>query len=243
MSTTGHFDRLAARYDEFRSPMGVTALHERLVREGNLAGRRVLDIGCGTGVTLAVLAERFHCAAAGVDPSERMLEVARARLPGADLRLAAAEELPFADASFDAALMQLVVHHVDRRRAFPEARRVLVPGGRFLIATTDPAGFPRIWMAPLFPSYVNVSRRVFPELPALEDELRAAGFTAIRRIPFVVERRFSREEALAKLRGRAYSTFEHMPEEEIEAGIRRAERQLPQTVEYTLESAIFVAER
>jgi ubiquinone/menaquinone biosynthesis C-methylase UbiE len=47
---------------------------------------------------------------AAVDPSEAFVEAARARLPGVDVRRAAAEELPYADGTFDAAVAQLVVH-------------------------------------------------------------------------------------------------------------------------------------
>jgi ubiquinone/menaquinone biosynthesis C-methylase UbiE len=56
MSQLDHFERVAARYDELRSPPGLTILQDTLVTEGDLAGKRVLDIGCGTGAALAVLA-------------------------------------------------------------------------------------------------------------------------------------------------------------------------------------------
>jgi ubiquinone/menaquinone biosynthesis C-methylase UbiE len=130
MSQVEHFDEVAERYDALRVPPGLTILHDTLVREGKLAGTRVLDIGCGTGAALAVLAERFDCTVSGVDPSTGMLEQSRRKLPDADLRQGVAEELPFPDEAFDAALMMTVVQHVDRRRAFPETRRVLADGGR-----------------------------------------------------------------------------------------------------------------
>ena len=241
MSQTDHFDAVAARYDRLRAPEGVTPVHELLVREGDLAGTRVLDIGCGTGVHAAILAEHFGCRLAGIDASAGMLAEARAKLPGADFRHGVAEELPFADGTFDAALMVLVVHHLDRPRAFAEARRVLAPRGRLLITTTNPDAFPRAWMAPLFPSYVRIEQDRFPSFASLDQNLREAGFAPVRRIDHVVPRSFSRADALAKLRGRHASTFDLLDAAEYAAGVARAERELPDPVEYTLELMIVVA--
>lgn len=122
MSQIQHFDRLAGRYDTLRAPPGVTAVHATLAREADLAGKRVLDVGCGTGANLAVLAQHFGCTPAGVDSFEGMLAEARRKLPDADLQRGVAERLPFDDASFDAVWMSLVVHLLDRRRA--SSRRI-----------------------------------------------------------------------------------------------------------------------
>jgi SAM-dependent methyltransferase len=243
VSQTGHFDSVAARYDRLRAPEDVTPVHELLVREGDLAGKRVLDIGCGTGVHAAIFHERFGCDMAGIDPSAGMLEQARAKLPDADLRQGVAEELPFADEAFDAALMMLAVHHLERPRAFAEARRVLAAGGRLLITTPNPDAFPRFWMASLFPSYVAVEQARFPGFTDLERDLTGAGFRSVSRIDHTVPRSFSREGALERLRGRHASTFDLLDPREYEEGVARAERELPETVEYDLELMIVVAER
>jgi SAM-dependent methyltransferase len=243
MSQIDHFDAVAERYDALRVPPALTILHDTLVREGELAGKRVLDIGCGTGAALAVLHEQFQCTVSGVDPSTGMLEQARGKLPDADLRQGVAEDLPFLDDSFDAAMMMTVVQHVDRRRAFPETRRVLANGGRFVIATPDPAMFPRAWMAPLFPSYVEIEQRRFPGAETLDEELGGAGFSAIRCVSLSVRRRFDREHALERLRRRYASTFDHMSDAEYREGLARAERHLPDPVEYLLQWLIVVAER
>ena len=241
MSQVEHFDRLAARYDSLRAPPGVTAVHELVVGEADLTGKRVLDVGCGTGENLRVFAESFGCHVAGVDSSEGMLAEARRKLPAADLRHGAAERLPFEDDSFDAVWMSLVVHLLDRPRAFCECRRVLVEGGRLLVVTPDADSFPRAWMAPLFPSYVAVEQARFPSRPALEEELPAAGFARVETVLVPVERRFSREHALERIRGRYASTFEHLSEEEYRAGLERAERELPDPVEYLLELLVAIA--
>ncbi len=75
------------------------------------ADQRVLDVGCGPGALTAELVGRLGPAAvAAVDPSEPFVAAARERHPGVDVQRAAAEELPFGDQEFDAALAQLVVH-------------------------------------------------------------------------------------------------------------------------------------
>jgi ubiquinone/menaquinone biosynthesis C-methylase UbiE len=117
-------------------------LRERLAELARLApGEAVLDVGCGTG-TLAVAAKRSVGAAGrvtGVDASPEMIELAsrKAAREGVDIafRAAAAERLPFADATFDAVLATLMLHHLPgpvRRECVQEARRVLKPGGRLL---------------------------------------------------------------------------------------------------------------
>src|SRR5438067_11976264 len=75
------------------------------------AGRHVLDVGCGPGALTAELVTRLGPAAvSAVDPSESFVAAARERHPGASVQRAAAEQLPFGDQAFDAALAQLVVH-------------------------------------------------------------------------------------------------------------------------------------
>jgi ubiquinone/menaquinone biosynthesis C-methylase UbiE len=241
VSQVEHFDRLAARYDELRGRPPESPLDRLLAAEGELAGKRVLDVGCGTGGLLLTLRDRYGCRVAGVDPSSGMLAAAREKLgPSADLRAARAEQLPFPDGSFDGAIATLVAHHLDRARAFPEIRRVLVSGGRFLVATSNPDAFPRFWLAPLFPSYVEIERRRFPSRQTLGADLRGAGFSAVRVVPLALRRRFSRAEALEKLRGRYASTFDHLDEQEYRDGLGRAERELPDPVDYVFELMVVV---
>jgi ubiquinone/menaquinone biosynthesis C-methylase UbiE len=244
MSQLEHFGRLASRYDELRPPPAAQyPLVDVIAHEGRLAGRHVLDIGCGTANGMIALRDQHGCRVTGVDPSPAMLDQACAKLPDSDLRLGTAEDLPFDDESFDGATMISVVHHTDRARAMPEARRVLSPGSRFVSADMHPDGFQRWWAARFFPSLVELERERFPAPEALVEELRWAGFTSAwwRLLP--VERRFSREEGLARLRGRAYSTLDLLEESEYRTGIARAERELPERIEYTLEWAIVVGER
>jgi len=104
-----------------------TALGRALVEAAGLpAATRVLDVGCGPGVLTRVLAERVGPEnVAAVDPSEPFVAACRERVPGADVRLASAEALPFADGSFDAVFAQLVLNFVPSPEAgLTEMRRV-----------------------------------------------------------------------------------------------------------------------
>ena len=86
-----------------------------LVELGDLAGRRVLDVGCGTGRLAAALADEARAKVWGIDASPEMVAVARESVPaGVGVRLAAAERLPFRDGWFDRVTMSLVIHLVDR---------------------------------------------------------------------------------------------------------------------------------
>jgi len=102
------------------------------------AGQHVLDVGCGSGVLTEQLALRVGAAnVAGIDPSP-MLEACRARVPGADLRHGTAEELPWPDDTFDAALAQLVVHFMsDPAAGVGEMTRVTRPAGAVVACTWD----------------------------------------------------------------------------------------------------------
>jgi len=93
---------------------------------GVAAGDRALDVGCGPGVLLVELAQRLGGdRVAGVDPSQPFVASARAAVPAADVRVAAAERLPLESDSFDVALSQLVVNFMaDARAGVAEMRRV-----------------------------------------------------------------------------------------------------------------------
>jgi len=100
------------------------------------AESRVLDVGCGVGVTPCLLARRYGCRVVGVDLSERMVQRSRERaaregLSGkVEFRVADAQDLPFDDASFDAVITESVTSFPeDKQRAVEEYTRVVRPGG------------------------------------------------------------------------------------------------------------------
>jgi SAM-dependent methyltransferase len=240
-NSSDFFGRAAASYDELRpADANWWDLFALLVTEGDLRGRRVLDVGCGTGRLAAALAERESCKVWGVDRSVEMLEVARARVPeGVGLKQGLAEDLPFKDAWFERAVAQLSLHHWDRPRAFAELRRVV--SGRIALATFDPAHFSGFWLNTFFPSIERIDRARFPDGETLEQELRAAGFPELRLVRLSRRTEISREEALAKIHGHHISTFDLLDEDEIAEGTARAELELPERVVSSLEWLVAVA--
>ena len=240
-SPTPDFGRRAATYDELR-PVDENwwELYELLVQEGDLRGRRVLDVGSGTGRFAAALGDQARVW--GADPSPEMLEVARGRAPGARFKEGSAEQLPFKDGWFERAVLWLVVHLLEAS-AFPELHRVLAPGGRLLIATFDPSYFDAFWLNRLFPSLEAIDRARFQTPDELRAELDAAGFASTRFVSLSQHAGLDREAALAKIRGRHISTFDLLDEAEYAAGLARAEAELPERIEYAVEWVVAIAER
>lgn len=238
------FGPLAESYDRLR-PVDANwwQLFELLMAEGDFAGRRVLDVGCGTGRLAVALAER-GARVWGVDSSEEMLRQARAaggRNIG--LKLGRAETLPFKDAWFERAVLRTVVHLVDRPRAFLELARVLAPGGRAVIATFAPEHFASYWLNDFFPEVRTIDRARFPTREELEAELASAGVHPVAVRPLRQRGTIGREEALERIRGRFISTLRLLDEESFARGLERAERDLPETIDYTVDWLVLVAER
>ncbi|MCC8250436.1 class I SAM-dependent methyltransferase [Saccharothrix luteola] len=107
---------------------------------GDVAGRRILDAGCGAGTVTAALRDR-GALVSGFDRSAKMVELARRRLgDDADLRVAdITAPLPYPDAAFDDAVAALVLHYLeDWAGPLAELRRVLKPGGRLIVVVNHP---------------------------------------------------------------------------------------------------------
>jgi SAM-dependent methyltransferase len=101
----------ADAYDRFMGRYSVPLAPELADFAAVAAGQRVLDVGCGPGALTSELVRRLGPAAvSAVDPSEPFVAAVQERHRGVSVRRAAAEELPFEDQEFDAALAQLVVH-------------------------------------------------------------------------------------------------------------------------------------
>jgi ubiquinone/menaquinone biosynthesis C-methylase UbiE len=236
------FGPKAARYDELR-PVDDAWWESftAIVRAGDLRGRRVIDVGCGTGRFAKALDERELARVWAVDPSPSM--VARAKALGVNARVARGESLPFKQGWFDRGAMRMVAHLVDRPRVFAELARVLSADGRLIVATEDPATFDDVWLTRFFPSAIQIERARFPDEAELRDELTAAGFTRLAFERLDVVRPLTRDHTLATIREKAFSTFDLLPVEEYDAGLAQAEAELPESFEHRFRWLLAIADR
>jgi SAM-dependent methyltransferase len=101
------------------------------------AGTRVLDVGCGSGELCALAAGR-GASVSGLDASGAMVELARRRVPGADLRVGAMERLPWPDGAFDVVTaVNALAFAADPAAALAELARVTRPGGQVVVCGWD----------------------------------------------------------------------------------------------------------
>jgi SAM-dependent methyltransferase len=183
------YDRFMGRYSRELAP--------ELIEFARIEpGMSVLDVGSGPGALAERLAERVGSdLVSAADPSEPFVAACAARVPGADVRRADAEKLPWRDGSFDAALAQLVVNFMrDPHAGVAEMRRVVRPGGIVGACTWDYGDGMRMLRV-----FWDTARALDPDAPdeartmrfrsseELEELWRAVGFDDVETGPLVVE--------------------------------------------------------
>jgi demethylmenaquinone methyltransferase/2-methoxy-6-polyprenyl-1,4-benzoquinol methylase len=194
------FDRIAPVYDLMNRLMsaGLDQRWRRMAADAVVRpGDRVLDACCGTG-DLALAGQAAGGDVTGLDFSERMLERARVKSSTIEWIRGDVLELPFEDASFDAATVGFGIRNVaDLQSGLGELARVLRPGGRLaILEITQPRGllrpFYKLWFDGLVPlagkllpggsaySYLPASVRRFPGPDELAGLLERTGFQAVR---------------------------------------------------------------
>ena len=163
-------------------------MRKQIIKQAEIdAGTRILDIGCGTG-TVAVMAKSSHPLAevVGVDGDPRALRIARRKADkaGVEVRLeeGLATSLQYADGSFGRVISSFVFHHLGpevKRAALKEIRRVLEPGGFFLLQDFGPP-VTRLerWCASRSRN-VELAENLAGKLPCL---LREAGFASVEEL-------------------------------------------------------------
>jgi ubiquinone/menaquinone biosynthesis C-methylase UbiE len=141
--SAAEYDAMAEDYTTDNDGGSYNALYERpamLSMLGDVAGMRILDVGCGAGQLSHELVEH-GALVSGIDVSARMIELAQSRLGDrVELRVHdLSEPLPFTDASFDLVVASLVMHYLERwTPALSEVRRVLTSEGACVFSTHHP---------------------------------------------------------------------------------------------------------
>jgi SAM-dependent methyltransferase len=190
------FDVAAEAYDRFMGRYSMLLAPQLADFAGVREGQHVLDVGSGPGQLTAELVWRLGATAVvAVDPSASFVDAVRARNPGITALRATAEQLPFPEGAFDAALAQLVVHLMaDPVGGLAEMRRVTRPGG-FVAACVWDYGGGRGPLGVFWPA----ARQLFPhvddesELPGvrqghLAELFAAAGLRKIEETALSVSR-------------------------------------------------------
>ena len=182
-------------YDRFLGPLLFLPYAEEVAKRlAAIEPVHVLETASGTGI----VTEAIHRAAPGAhivatDLNQAMLDVASGKLPSDRIcfQVADAQHLPFEDESFDLVVCQFgVMFFPDKVKANSEARRVLKPGGRYLLVIWDRLDrntASQIASDAVAALYPNDPPAFLPRTPfgyadraPIEDDLRAAGFTDIR---------------------------------------------------------------
>jgi SAM-dependent methyltransferase len=192
----------ADAYDRFMGKFSVP-LAPLLADFAEIApGARVLDVGCGPGALTSELVARVGASAVcAVDPSEPFVTAARERNPDVAVREAAAEALPFADGTFDAALAQLVVHFMaDPVAGLGEMARVTRAGGVVAACVWDHGG----GAGPVSPFWAAVRAEGF----AADDESTWAGAREGHLAQLMAEAGLAQVDDTSLSVGVAHATFE-----------------------------------
>lgn len=227
-----NYDSMAAEYDRRYLENDYSGVERALKAfvAGTEFTRHVLEVGCGTGHWLRLLSEHA-IRVAGVDVSGRMLALARTKTCTAWLAQSRAEDLPWADQTFERVFCINAFHHFeDKRRFLSEARRVLEPGGQIMTVGLDPhMGTDRWYIYDYFESVLAIDKTRYPASYQIREWMRALQFSGVRTIevqhlPVRLSARTALEQG--RLDKRVTSQFAVLSDEAYRRGIERIRRAL-----------------
>ncbi len=135
------YNRIAKRYHKLSANHFYNAYLEvpaTLSLLKNIKGKKVLDLGCGTGRhTLKI--KKKGAKVWGIDLSQKMIEIAKKEIKDVDFRVGSVYKLPYKSNFFDVVMAGLVIHYFkDLDKAFREIRRVLKKNGLFIFSSSNP---------------------------------------------------------------------------------------------------------
>lgn len=185
--------------------------------------RRALDLGCGTGRFSQELAGHFDCSVAGIDPSLKMLNEARAALQRERVFYACgnAEAIPLESRSVDLIFISMVFHHfTNPQLAAQECRRVLRPNGRVCLRTGSREKVPNYPYVPYFPASRPLLDQHLPTLKSQQEAFEAAGFATLFEDVITQEIAPDLHAYADKLATKSDSILIRLANEDFDAGLR-----------------------
>ncbi|MBS0360384.1 MAG: class I SAM-dependent methyltransferase [Proteobacteria bacterium] len=227
------YDRVQhAAYAKARALPAASIRHYMETFARHLPARRpltVVDLGSGTGRFTPALADAFGGPVWGVEPAAAMRQAAEADAthPRVTYLAGEAAAIPLPDASVDVVLMFLSFHHVpDQAAGAAEIFRVVQPGGRVILRSTFRERIPDHWWRGFFPRSHAVEEAMFFSEAEARALFEAAGFSTVEVVHDEVPFEGDIEDAVARLKLRAVSTFEHMTDQELDEGFARIDAAL-----------------
>lgn len=178
-----NFDEQSGYYDT--TPIGSVSKYPKLCypfvidRLKNHTFTSLLDLGCGTGATTELLRNAYpEVSLSGLDLSENMITVARKKaVAGAEFTVGDAENLPYADRSFDAIIcVQSIHHYPDAPKAIAEVHRVLRSDGIFIVCDMHPPAPVRFLFNNLLFRFMKTGDVHLYDKPEFDRLFRQAGF-------------------------------------------------------------------
>ena len=219
-----NYTDISKTYDSYRSYP--ESLIKRIIELGKVgAGKKVLDLGCGTGNVASQLRQIINADVIGVDASFSMLEIARDK----SLEVTCADidnrQLPFRDGSFDTIIGAYVIHQIKNLDfMLSECYRVLRNGVLVLLTSShEQIENQHPIIKDFFPSYVDIDKGRFPDIHRIDRILNSLGFKDIRHEEVTVAHLPIDHEFLHRVKNKYVSTYHLMSQSEFEDGVNRLE--------------------
>ncbi len=211
-------------YDNYRSYSD--ELIRRVIRLGQIEpGKKILDLGCGTGNISYQIKSKINADLVGVDVSPDMLRTARGKSQEVVCSNIDGRYLPFLDSSFDTIVGAYVIHQIKNLNLlFSECYRVLKKGVLMLLTSSHKQienQHPII--KSFFPSYVSIDKSRFPDVDKIDSLLESIGFEKIKHEEVTVDNIPIDREYLQKVKNKYVSTYNLMPQSEFDDGVRKLE--------------------
>ena len=219
-----NYDTLAEVYDRRYEQSDYSPVLQLLLGFAR-GGKRLLEIGCGTGQWLSELAKAGYDIV-GLDPSQNMLRTAMEKSRQLMLIQGRAESIPFGTGTIDRLFCVNAFHHFCQKERFmTEARRVLRNGGGILIIGLDPhTGLDHWWIYDYFPQVIDIDKQRYPSAISLRGSMQENGFINCRTIEALhMPIKLSARSALqsGRLEKTTTSQLTVLTDEEYNAGLSR----------------------
>jgi len=215
---------ISKTYDSYRFyPDG---LIKKIIELGRISqGKKVLDLGCGTGNVAWQIKNKIDADLIGVDASLAMLKVAKDKSLEVICTDIDNQQLPFRDSSFDTIIGAYVIHQIKNLNfMLSECHRVLRDGVLLLLTSSHKQieeQHPII--KDFFPSYIDIDKSRFPDIHQIDYLLNSLAFEDIQHEEVTVANIPIDYEYLQKVKNKYVSTYQLMPESEFENGIAKLE--------------------